>query len=77
MLKKHIIVFLISILVISIIIIFIKVRNTNTSNNEVYKEKALSLTKGYNSILFDLDTENAGLNNYVLHHFPLHLPEFW
>lgn len=35
-------------------------------NNEVYKEKALSLTKGYNSILFDLDTENAGLNNYEL-----------
>ena len=35
-------------------------------NNEVYKEKALSLTKGYNSVLFDLDTENAGLNNYEL-----------
>ena len=35
-------------------------------NNEIYKEKALSLTKGYNSVLFDLDTENAGLNNYEL-----------
>lgn len=35
-------------------------------NNEVYKQKALSLTEGYNSVLFDLDTEIAGLNNYEL-----------
>lgn len=35
-------------------------------NGEVYKEKALNLTKGYNSILFDLDTKTPGIKNYEL-----------
>lgn len=35
-------------------------------NNEVYSQKAISLTKGYNTFTFDLKTDISGTNKYEL-----------